>query len=250
MMEEVELEKSLEIVSKSFLEEIKGKSIEVISHFDTDGITSASIMVKALKRLDQKFSLKIIKSLDKNLINSINKEKVVLFLDLASGNLEDIKEANLKKVFIIDHHELKNTQIPENVEIINPELGRKEKISSSGLTYLFCKKIDEKNSDSAKLAVLGMVGDTLEKEIDKLNHKILEDGKIVRKRGLLIYPSTRPLNKVLEFSSNPLIPGVTGNPEGVTEILRETGILPEKGKYKNLIDLTDQEMERLVTSII
>ncbi len=249
-MKRMKLEEAIKKTVDSFLEEINGKNIEVISHFDTDGITSASILIQALKRLDQKFSLKIIKGLNKELINSLDKETIILFLDLASGSLKQIGEANLKKVFIIDHHELNHKDIPKNVEIVNPQLNQKQEISSSGLTYLFCKKINEKNKDLAKLAILGMIGDMLEKDIDKLNNKILEDGEIKRKRGLLIYPSTRPLNKVLEFSSNPFIPGVTGNPSGILDLLREAGLPPENGKYKNLIDLTEEEMERLVTSII
>ena len=95
-----------------------------------------------------------------------------------------------------------------------------------------------------------MVGDLLEKEIDKLNNNILEDGEIKRKRGLLIYPSTRPLNRTLEFCSNPFIPGVTGNIKGVLELLREIGLNPISGKYKNLIELDSEEMEKLVTAII
>jgi RecJ-like exonuclease len=95
-----------------------------------------------------------------------------------------------------------------------------------------------------------MIGDQLEKEIDKLNFGILGDGEIQRKRGLLIYPSTRPLNRVLEYSSDPFIPGVTGKPEGVIELLREAGLFPEGGKYKSLIELNEKEMENLVTSIV
>ncbi len=249
-MKDGELEIKIEETVNSFLENSKGKNIEVISHFDTDGITSAAIMIQSLKRLDQKFSLKIIKSLNKDFINSLDKEKIIVFLDLASGNLKDIQERELKKVYIIDHHEIDSEKVPTNVEIINPELTSKQKISSSGLTYLFCKKIDERNKEFAKLAVLGMIGDMLDKEIDELNNGILEESEILRKRGLLIYPSTRPLNRVLEFSSNPFIPGVTGNPFGVSELLREAGLGSENGKYKNLIDLTEPEMERLVTSIV
>ena len=102
------------------------------------------------------------------------------------------------------------------------------------------KELDNKNKDLAKMAILGMVGDMLEKEIGKLNNGILEDGEIKRKRGLLIYPSTRPLNRTLEYSSHPFIPGVTGNNEGVTELLRETGIETIKGKYKSIIELNDK----------
>ncbi len=247
------MENSLEVKIKysvrNFLDEIENKDLQIISHFDTDGITSASIMIQSLKKLDQKFSLKIVKSLNKEIINLLDKNKPVLFLDLASGSLNDIEESEIKKVFIIDHHEIIES-IPLNVEIINSELHEKQKISASGLTYLFCKEISSQNKEFAKLAILGMIGDQLEKEIDKLNNGILEDGEIKRKRGLLIYPSTRPLNRVLEYSSDPFIPGVTGNLEGVIELLRESGLSPEGGKYKSLIELTDQEMEKLVTSII
>lgn len=243
------LEVKLLYIVKNFLEEIKDNEVEIISHFDTDGITSASIMIQALKKIDQKFSLKIIKSLNKKFIDSLDKNKIILFLDLASGSLDHIKEANLKKIFIIDHHEM-TQEIPLNVEIINPELHEKQKISSSGLTYLFCKEMDGKNKEFAKLAILGMIGDQLEKEIDKLNNGILEDGEIKRKRGLLVYPSTRPLNRVLEYCSDPFIPGVTGNIKGVLELLRESGLSPENKKYKSLIELTEVEMEKLVTSVM
>lgn len=236
---------------KKFLEKTKEskEEIQVISHFDTDGITSAVIMLSALKKLDKKFSLKIVKSLDENFIKNLDKEKTTLFLDLASGSLDYIEKYNFKEVFIIDHHEI-TKKIPDNVTIINPVLHDNQKISSSGLVYLFCKEISSENKRYAKLAILGMIGDNLEKEISKMNHEILEDSEIIKKRGILIYPSTRPLNRVLEYSSNPYIPRVTGEMQGVLELLRESGLYPENGKYKKIIDLTEEETEKLTTAIL
>lgn len=241
------LESEIKRIVPKFLEKSKQKEIQLISHFDTDGITSATIMLQTLQELDRKFTLKIVKSLDENFIKNLNKNKLTLFLDLASGSLNYLKD--FKDVFIIDHHEVVQ-EIPKNIEIINPEIFDKQKISGSGLTYLFCKEINPKNKKFAKLAVLGMVGDCLEKEIGKLNNEILEDGEIKKKRGLLIYPSTRPLNRTLEYSSNPYIPEVTGNIKGVLELLREVGLNPENGKYKSLLELTEEEMQKLTTSII
>jgi single-stranded-DNA-specific exonuclease len=242
------LKKSIEDNVNLFLEISKNKEINLISHFDTDGISSAAIMIQTLKKLDKTFTTTIVKSLDKEFIKKLPKEKLNLFLDLGSGNLDQIKESGIENVFIIDHHEIIH-DIPENVKIVNSELHDKQKISASGLTYLFCKEIDENNKKFAKLAVLGMIGDSLEKEIDKLNNKILADGEIKRKRGVLIYPSTRPLNRTLEFCSQPYIPGVTGNPEGVREILREMQIDYSNGKCKSLIELDEKEMQKLVTAI-
>lgn len=255
-MKEVEnsLEEEIERIAKKFLnvlEESKNPEVQIISHFDTDGITSAAIAIQTLKRLDCKFSVKIIKGLEEKFIYKLPKNKIVLFLDLASGSIKYLKESGieLKNIFIIDHHEIIK-EIPKEINIINPELCNKQKISASSLTYLFCNKISSKNKELAKLAILGMIGDNLEKEIDKLNNNILNDSEIKRKRGLLIYPSTRPLNRTLEFCSKPYIPEVTGNIKGVLELLREIGLNPERGKYKSLIELDKQEMEKLITAIM
>lgn len=243
------LEKEIKSFVEEFMKKLDNNEVSIISHFDTDGITSASIMIHTLKKLDKKFSLKIVKSLDEKFINELPKEKLTLFLDLASGSLNHIKNANITNVFIIDHHEI-NQKVPENVRIINPHLTNKQKISGSGLTYLFCKEINPDIKELSKLAILGMIGDCLEKEIDSLNNGILEESGVQRKRGLLIYPSTRPINRVLEYSSNPYIPEVTGNIKGVLELLRETGLSPEKGKYKSLIELDEKEMKSLATAIL
>lgn len=245
------LENSLEDQIKKgvdlLFEKSKNKKVIVISHFDADGISSAGIMVQALKREDIDFSLKIIKRLDKEFIQKISPDEILMFLDLGSGSLDELKILN-NFVFVLDHHEIVQ-DIPANIMMINPQLHSKQKISSSGLVYLFCREMNKKNKDLAKLAIIGMIGDTLDKEIDKLNHEILNDGEIKKKRGILIYPSTRPINLALEFSSNPFIPGVTGNPAGIIELLREAGILPENGKYKTLLEINEEEMERLVTTI-
>jgi len=246
--EEISLEEKIKYVVKKFLEKSKDKEIQIISHFDTDGITSAAIMVQTLKKLDKKFSLKIVKSLEEQFIYDLP-NKLTVFLDLASGSLKHIEESKLEEVFIIDHHEVIH-EIPKKVTIINSELHDKQKMSGSCLTYLFCKEINEENKEFAKLAILGMIGDMLEKEIDKLNNGILEDGEIKKKRGLIIYPSTRPLNRTLEFSSKPFIPKVTGDIKGVLELLREVGLNPINGKYKSLIELNENEMEKLVTAIM
>ena len=249
MKEVNSLEIAIKEMAEKFLEVIGDKEIQVISHFDTDGITSATIMIQTLKKLDKKFSVKIVKSLEEKFIYSLPKNKVTIFLDLASGSFNHIQQSGLKEVFIIDHHEIVQA-VPEEINIVNPELNGKEKISGSCLTYLFCKQINQENKEFAKLAILGMIGDMLEKEIDKLNNGILEEGEIKRKRGLLIYPSTRPLNRTLEFCSNPFIPEVTGNIKGVLELLREIGLNPTNGKYKSLLELDEKEMKKLVTAIM
>lgn len=244
------LEMQIECVAEKFQKIAKTKEIKVISHFDTDGITSAAIITRAFKKNDLNFSVQILKSLEGEYIHTLPKDKIILFLDLASGSLNHIANSELENVFIIDHHEIIQN-IPENVEIINPQLHDKENLCAAALCYLFAKKLDKTNTELLKLAVLGMVGDIMNKNIDRLGNEILNNDDIKKKRGPPIFPSTRPLNRSLEYSSNPFIPGVTGNIKGVLEFLRETGLSPEKGeKHKSLMELNDEEMERLVTGII
>jgi len=241
--------KEIEKLSKEFLEESKDKPVRIISHHDTDGITSATIIAKTLKRLDKKFSIKIVKGLDdENLSRELkrNKKEVIIFTDLASSNLDHFQ--NLENpIFIIDHHEINKEKLNSKIKIINPHLFNGEEICGAGLSYFFAKAISQENIELSKLAIIGMIGDRHEKNISKFYNQIINDTKdLETKKGLTIYPATRPLRRALEYSTSPYIPGVTGNSEGVLELLRETNIPFEK----SLLELNENEMSKLITSIM
>jgi len=241
----------IEEFTKQFLEKSEKKGIEIISHFDTDGITSAAIFGRTLQKLDKKFSFNIVKSLEPEFIANLPKTKILVFLDLGSGSLAHI--ANLQnEVFIVDHHEVTiEAAPPTNVHIINPMLIKNtEKLSGACVTYLVSKSLMQKaDSDSASLAVIGMVGDLMESEVGPLANTIIKEAGVTIKKGILLYPSTRPLNKTLEYCSNPFIPGITGNSSGACELLREANISFTKNGYKALIELDEEEMGRLVTAV-
>jgi RecJ-like exonuclease len=238
---------AIEKIANDFLEKTSSKSVRIISHHDTDGITSAVILGKALRRLNKNFSIRIVKGLDSEIIKELPKKEVLVFLDLGSNYLEELSE--FESVFIIDHHEIPS-EIPENIKIINPHIFDKQSISASGLTYLFAKQLSQENTELANLAIIGMVGDMLDREVSKLNNQIINDAEVTIKKGLLFYPSTRPIHKTLEFSSSIFIPGVTGNPRGVLDLLRESGIERVNGEYKSLIELSEEESSKLITSIL
>ena len=241
---------AIENFTKEFLEKIQNQRVLLISHFDTDGVTSAAIMSKTLERLSIQFSTKIVKQFTINEIAEIPKDRIIILLDLGSNHLLELSTLS-NDIFIIDHHELKNKSIPQNIKIINPHLLENyENLCGAELTYLVSKKISEENIHLAYLAVVGMVGDTMEKEITKTRNSIINDSKVKIKKGLLIYPSTRPLDKTLEYSSRPFIPGVTGDPKGTYEILREAGIEKIGRTFKSLIDLSAEEMKNLVTAVM
>ncbi len=235
--------------SELLLERIQNKQIHVISHFDTDGITSAAIFSKTLERLGIQFSIKIIKTLDENEIKNFPEEKIVILLDLGSSSLEQLSQTK-NEIFIIDHHELAS-KIPKSINMINPHLFKdSENLCSAELIYLISRSISEENKDLSRLAIIGMVGDVMEREINKTRDKIIKEADVKIKKGLLLYPSTRPLDKTLEYSSRPFIPGVTGDSKGTYELLKEAGIEKIGRGYKALIDLNEIEMKRLVTAVM
>ncbi len=226
----------------------KNKSLKIISHFDTDGITSAAIFSKALQRAGIKFSLEIVRNLESSFIENLGEDAPIIFLDLASGSLPQLSSKNTR-IVILDHHEI-SSEIPENVVMINPTLYENERIASSGLCYLFAKELSQQNIDLANLAVVGMIGDMMEKEIGKTYDEILKDASVIVKKGILLYPATRPLDRVLENSFSLYIPEVTGSYKGVIGLLREAGIQKTERGYKTIAELTDEEMSRLGTAIM
>lgn len=246
------MKRAVSDVARDFLENLGEKPVRVISHYDTDGITSAAILVKVLQRLERKFTVRIVKSLDKQVIDeelARDKGEVLLISDLGSGVLDhfqDIKE----KIYILDHHEVDSSKLTENIIMANPHLTEsfeENDCTGAGVCYLFAKEIDEANKDLSKLAIIGMIGDRHESSLSKINQQIVQDcDDLETKRGLTLYPSTRPLRRSLEYSTSPYIPGVTGNGNGVIDLLRETGINFEK----SLLDLNQEEMSKLVTSIL
>ncbi len=237
------------------------KPIRIISHFDSDGISAASILIKALKRENVRFAVSIVRQLSKNVLEELKLEDYssYVFLDLGSGSLSLIKEfLKNKTIFILDHH--KPETLKNDIININPHLfgidGTTE-ISGAGVTYLFVKKLNIKNKDMAHIALVGAIGDIQEnKGFFKLNNDILKDAiefnSIEVKQGLRMFGlQTKPLHRVLQYSIDPYIPDVTGSEEGALLFLDKIGIEAKRGnRWKKLIHLDDEEMKKLVTGVI
>jgi len=244
--------KEIDTFAKEFLEYSKDKPIRIISHHDTDGITSAAILAKTFKRLDKNFSIRIVKGLEESIIQEELKrqpKEIILFSDLASSNLHHFQNAK-EPIFILDHHEIDKTKLNDKIKIINPHLTSSpedNEATGAGVCYLFAKAISQNNQDLSSLAMIGMIGDRHESNLSKINQQIVNDAHDLKiKKGLVIYPATRPLRRALEWSTSPYIPGVTGNGAGAMEILRETEIPYDK----TLLELSENEMSKLITAVM
>ena len=241
----------------------KKDAVRIISHLDSDGITSAAILINALNKHNIKYSLSIVQQLGLDVIEQLSKEpfKHIVFTDIGSGQLLLIKEKlKNKKVFIFDHHEPESKETFEEVVHVNPHLygidGAKE-ISGSGVVYLVTKEMNSGNTDMAHIAVIGALGDIQEHHgFLKLNNEILkeavEQGKMKVINGLRVFGAqTKPLHKILEYSTEHYIPGVTGSESGAIAFLQQLGINPKLGnEWKRLVNLEDEELKKLATGLV
>lgn len=246
-----------------FKKDKDNKPIRVISNIDSDGITAASILVSSFKRENISCVVTIVKQLTEPFLNSLSKEdySTYFFLDVGAGYLNIIcKKLNKRRIFVLDHH-YPDTFASSGACFIhlNPHLhnidGTKE-ISAAGISYFFSKELNSKNKDLAYLAIIGAIGDMQEhKGFMGLNSEILKDAvenkSIQVKKDLRFFGAhTKPIYKVLEYSTNPYIPGVTGNEKGAIQFLKDAGINPKNGSnFRWISDLSKKDLEFLLAKI-
>jgi len=242
----------------------KGDSIHVTSHFDADGLAAAGIIGRALLRLGATFRLRVEKWIDEKILEEISADKppLIIFADLGSGYL-DLLNAKLhdQTAIILDHHEPIG-EPSKTFTQVNPHLqgidGSRD-LSGAGVAYFVAKSLDQKNVDLACVAVIGALADLQDKHEKKklggVNEKIVEDavstGYLQVDTGLLFFGrETRPIHKALACTTNPFIPGISGEEDKSLAFLVSFGIMPKReDKWRALRDLSDEEKKNLFSGI-
>ena len=239
---------------------IKEKNVKILSHFDADGIASAAIIAKLIIRLDGNFQLRVYKQLTEDVISELEggSKDLLILCDFGSGQLKQLKPIiEQSYVLILDHHEPLRSEHP-NLFHLNPLLFGEEEISASMVCYLLSKAVDPINTDLVDLAIIGAVGDMQDENwrFEGTARKLLNEaemlGKIAITKGLRLYGrNTRPLHKALEYSFNPIIPGITGSESQAVQFLSDLGIsIRTDDRWKRLCDLTEEEQKVLASAII
>ncbi len=250
-------------VAEEFRKIDPAETIRIVSHLDADGLTSASILVQAMERANRQYVLTIAQRLDADLADNLEKEQYnyIAISDLGSGQFTVLRDRiKSKKIYIFDHHKPEVIEDVQNIVHVNPHLfgidGSKE-VSGSGVAYLFAKSLDEKNKNLAHIAIVGAIGDVQENSgFERVNSDILRDavesGKMKVIPGLKVFGAqTKPLSRLLAYSTECNIPGITGSESRVIQFLNELGIEPKTGsKWRSLVDLDEDELKKLVTGIV
>ncbi len=252
--------------AKVILETVKKDGfILVFSHLDADGVAAAGIMGKMLYRLDARFRIRVMQWVDEKIIGEViaDKPQLVILTDFGSGYLDLLNEKipNVK-VVILDHHQVNSKVVNQNFVQVNPHLfgidGATD-VSGSGVAYFAAKAVNAANVDLAPIALVGALGDMQDKyeqrSLRSLNEIIVNDGVSagllkVEKDLTFFGRETRPIYKMLATTTNPFIPGLSGQETEALNFVANLNIPLKQGdKLRALCDLTDEERKRLCSAL-
>ena len=239
--------------------------IHVFSHLDADGISAAGVIGKALSRLDAQFRIRITQWVDEKIIGEIvaDRPDLVIMTDFGSGYLDLLNEKiPAFKVVILDHHQVAGTSKNPNFVQVNPHLqgidGATD-VSGSGVAYFAARAVDPRNVDLSPVALVGALGDMQDRydqrKLGGLNSLIVEDALkanllVVEKDLMFFGRETRPIHRTLASTTNPFLPGISGEEDKSIEFLSNLNIpLKEGDKFRALRDLTEDERKRLCSAL-
>ncbi len=250
---------------------LSSSKVHVVSHIDADGIASASIAYSALSRAGVDVSVQFVKQLEERILNSVKEagHDMIWFTDLGSGQLRNL--AGVRCV-ITDHHEPQGeatgpldrgnilSYSNHGIMELNPHRygidGSKE-ISGAGVTYLVAREMGD-NIDLSHLAIVGAVGDMQASADGRLvgsNREILAEGEeagfVNTNIDAQLYGiESRPLSKVIEYASDPLIPGLSGDQTGSVDFLDDLGIpLKKDGGWRRWYQLEHPEKQKIISAL-
>ena len=239
--------------------------IHVFSHLDADGVSAAGVIGKALFRLDARFRIRITQWVDEKIIGEIvaDKPELVILTDFGSGYINLLNEKiPTFKVVILDHHQVTGTTQTPNFVQVNPHLhgidGATD-VSGSGVAYFAARAVDPRNVDLAPIALVGALGDMQDRydqrKLSGLNGLIVQDAvnaKLVTVEKDLTFfgRETRPIHRTLASTTNPFLPGISGEEDKSLAFLSSLDIKLKNGdKWRALRDLSEEEKKRLCSAL-
>ncbi len=256
--------KSALATAANAIDDAKGQRALVISHYDADGLSAASITISALIARSFIVHVLILEQLTQAALSRLEGVAqgypLILALDMGSSALPAFSRLE-GRVIVLDHHQ-PGEKSGEVIEV-NPhrfEINGSSEISSSGLAYLLAKELEGETAVKyAPLAVVGALGDRQDVgrrfKLVGLNEEIAREGvnaRLLEERMELRIPGAkRPLVKSLASMLDPFLPGITGDEGGALSFLKSIGIEPAVGEnFRTLSDLKTDERKRLASELV
>ena len=258
------IQESLSYFSDKISDTIKSKkSILVTTHLDCDGITSGSIISKALIREGARCTVRTTNEFSQNIVEQLEKENKGLHIitDLAGGFARNLDEKVGDNWIVLDHHQIPDEEI-DNQNVINAwkfGIDGGIEICAGGMAYLASTALNKNNRDLSGIAVVSALGDRQDQGDKK---SFVGENKNIAKTAkelglinidldlLLVGRETRPLPDALAFTSQPFIEGLTWNRDTCLAILNSTGIqLKDGARWRVTADLDQDEKRKIIESI-
>jgi RecJ-like exonuclease len=257
-------EESLSLFKDKISDCIKSrKSISITTHIDCDGLTSGSIIAKALIREGARCTLRTSKEMSKNVVESFKTDSrdFHIITDLGGGFGKNLNQTLGDNWIILDHHQISEEE-KDNQNIINAwkyGIDGGSEICAGGMAYLAANALNEKNSDLSALAVVSALGDRQDQgERKSFTGKNFEISNTAKELGLievdldllLVGRETRPLPEALAFTSQPFMEGLTWNKKTCLSVLSSSGIeLKEEGRWRVPAELNEEEKKLVIEAI-
>ena len=257
-------EESLSLFKDKISDCIKSqKSISITTHIDCDGLTSGSIIAKALIREGANCTLRTSKEFSKNIVESFKTDSrdFHIVTDLGGGFAKELNQTLGDDWIVLDHHQISEEE-KDNQNVINAwkyGIDGGSEICAGGMAYLAAMALDEKNSDLSEIAVVSALGDRQDQGDRKsFTGKNFEIANTAKELGLveidldllLVGRETRPLAEAIAFTSQPFIEGLTWNKETCLSILKSSGIkLKEEGRWRVPAELNEEEKKLVIKTI-
>src|SRR4030066_2465491 len=218
-----------------------------------------------LFRLDARFRIRVMQWVDEKIVGEVitDKPQLVILTDFGSGYLDLLNEKipNVR-VVILGHHQITSKVANPNFFQVNPHLfgvdGATD-VSGSGGAFFAAKALNPANVDLAPIALVGALGDMQDKyegrSLKGLNELIVNDGISagllkVEKDLTFFGRETRPIHRMLATTTNPFIPGLSGQETEALNFVTNLGIPLKQGdKLRSLCDLTPEERKKLCSAL-
>ncbi|MFB5613643.1 MAG: DHHA1 domain-containing protein [Candidatus Nitrosomaritimum yanchengensis] len=258
------LEESLSFFKDKISDCIKSqKSISVTTHIDCDGLTSGSIITKALIRAGAKCTLRTSKEFSQNVIDSLKNDSrdFHVITDLGGGFANNLDQSLGEDWIVLDHHQISDSEMdnPRTINAWKYGIDGGTEICAGGMAYLAAMSLDDRNSDLSAVAVVAALGDRQDQgERKSFTGKNFEIANTAKELGLLdidldlllVGRETRPLPDALAFTSQPFIEGLTWNRDTCLSLLNSSGInLKDGGRWRVPAELNEDEKRIVIEEI-
>jgi len=243
----------------------EGRSFMIFCHNDADGLSSGAIASIMFLREGARFLTRSVGGIDDILevLKDLSGDFIPVFTDIGSGYLDEIaKVVGDSPAIILDHHEPVG-EASKNIIQVNPHLygiNGADEISGAGVTYLVAKALNEENVSYSPIAVVGALGDLQDRvdgrSLHGLNELIVKDsidaGLMRVEEDLLFYGrSYKPIHIALASTTNPFIPGISGDESRAYSFLMDVGIKVKEGdRWKVLAELDEDEKKKLYNGLM